>query len=307
MKVLGHIHTLNDEDVIDKSLGALLAQTYPLEEILIVDNGSTDTTLRRSFPAKVTVIRHEQNLGTNGSVITGFRYALAKGYEWVWVFDADSAPREDALERLVELYRGLPPNRQLQVSFLSCLPLDGPDLKPLPTIAFTPRGSTLAKPDPDSPIYNCDVTIWSGCLFQMESVRKIGLPSPDYVLDWGEFEYGYRAMKAGYKGFIHTKSIMYHNIGGRPSLETVTRRFGPLVIKTYEFPPIRCYYMVRNMIYFCLYETRNRQLTALLRVFFKVAKLTASFLLRPLSHGPQIRACIRGIWDGLGKNMGKRF
>lgn len=98
MRILGHIHTFNDEEVIDGTLAALLEQTYPLEEIILVDNASTDATLKRSFPDKVTIIRHEKNLGTSGTVITGFKYALSKNFDWIWVFDADSVPQKDALE-----------------------------------------------------------------------------------------------------------------------------------------------------------------------------------------------------------------
>ena len=45
MKVLAQICTLNDEDVGEFALQAILGQTHPLDEILIVDNASTDGTL----------------------------------------------------------------------------------------------------------------------------------------------------------------------------------------------------------------------------------------------------------------------
>ncbi len=77
MKILGHIHTFNDEEVIDLSLQALLDQTYPLDEIVLVDNASTDGTLQRNFPSKVTIIRHTENLGTSGAVATGLQYGIA--------------------------------------------------------------------------------------------------------------------------------------------------------------------------------------------------------------------------------------
>jgi rhamnopyranosyl-N-acetylglucosaminyl-diphospho-decaprenol beta-1,3/1,4-galactofuranosyltransferase len=307
MRILGHIHTLNDEDVIDRSLGALLSQTHPLDEILIVDNGSTDGTLQRVAARQVTVIRHEQNLGTNGAIITGFRYALARCYDWVWVFDADSAPSHDALQKLIELYRSFPVEQQDEICFLACLPLDGLRREPLRMVLFTPSGLAVAKVDGGAAYYRCDVTIWSGCLYQMKTVNRIGLPSPDYVLDWGEFEYGYRAMRAGYKSFVHSGSTMAHNIGGQPSLTTSLRRLGPFTLKTYEFPPIRCYYMLRNMIHFSLWELRDYRLYALLRLVFNVAQLTLNFLLRPKNHRAQIWACFRGIWDGLTKSIHRRF
>src|SRR5687768_7019684 len=114
MRILAHIHTLNDEEVIDRSLQALMDQTYPLEEILLVDNGSVDGTLSRAFPRHVTVIRQAENGGTSGAVVTGLEYGLSKGYDWVWLFDADTAPRGDALEKLIRLYRSFPEAIQRQ-------------------------------------------------------------------------------------------------------------------------------------------------------------------------------------------------
>ena len=143
MRILGHIHTFNDEDVIDRSLGALLDQTYPVDEILLVDNGSSDGTLGRSFPDKVTVIRHQENQGTSGAVIAGFQYAIDRGYDWIWILDADSAPRKDALEKLVHLYQSFFPDLQGQLWRLASLPVDPTCHEPLHGFVLTSRQFSL--------------------------------------------------------------------------------------------------------------------------------------------------------------------
>ena len=108
MRILGHIHTFNDEEIIDRTVQALLDQTYPVDEIVLVDNASQDRTLARSFPKQVIIIRHSENQGTSGAVATGMEYALGKQYDWIYLLDADSLPRKDALQRLIEFYEGLP-------------------------------------------------------------------------------------------------------------------------------------------------------------------------------------------------------
>ena len=100
MRILVQIHTWNDADVIGAVIDAILRQTRAVEEILIVDNGSTDGTAELAYPAIVTVVRHALNLGTSGSVKTAIGYARAHGYDWLWVLDADSMPRPDALQLL---------------------------------------------------------------------------------------------------------------------------------------------------------------------------------------------------------------
>ena len=104
MRVLAYIHTFNDADVIDQTIAALLPQTRAVDEILVVDNASTDNTLDQRVLQHATVVRHSQNLGTSGAVCTGMRYALEHGYDWIWIFDPDGLPAPDAFEKLLDLY-----------------------------------------------------------------------------------------------------------------------------------------------------------------------------------------------------------
>ena len=120
MRVLAHIHTFNDADVIEQALDGLQQQTRKPDAVVIVDNGSSDRTLDRPFPCSVTVIRHPTNLGTSGAVRTGFGYAVEHDFDWVWILDADSVPEPDALENLLDFFERLPPSAQQHVCFLGC-------------------------------------------------------------------------------------------------------------------------------------------------------------------------------------------
>jgi hypothetical protein len=108
MRILGLIHTYNYEDVIERSLEALLNQTHPVDEVLIEDNASTDGTLRRSFPEKVSVLRHDVNLGTSGSVRAGLIYALDRRYDWLWIFDRTTTKARVSHYGLPEGHLGWP-------------------------------------------------------------------------------------------------------------------------------------------------------------------------------------------------------
>jgi hypothetical protein len=127
------------------------------------------------------------------------------------------------------------------------------------------------------------------------------------VLDWGEGEYGYRIMKAGYKGFIHQEANLRHNIRGSPSFIVYKRKLGPITVNLYKFPPIRCYYACRNSLYFPLYDIAEWRAWLLLRNVRTHGKITLNFLLRPWNHSAQIRACLRGIWHGLTGNIAARY
>ena len=85
MRILVQVHTWNGAHIIRAPLDAILRQTVAVEEILIVDNASTDGTADLRYPQIVTVVRHKLNLGTSGSVKTGIEYARSRGYDWIWV------------------------------------------------------------------------------------------------------------------------------------------------------------------------------------------------------------------------------
>ena len=55
LKILVHIHTLNDMDVIRMCIDAVQAQSRPVDKIIIVDNGSSDGTPDIEFPENTTV------------------------------------------------------------------------------------------------------------------------------------------------------------------------------------------------------------------------------------------------------------
>ena len=89
MSVAAIIPTYNRRDLLRRCLKALLAQTTALDEIVVVDNGSTDGTdqmMAVDF-AKITCVRLPSNQGSAGGFHHGVKYAYGKGYEWLWLMD----------------------------------------------------------------------------------------------------------------------------------------------------------------------------------------------------------------------------
>jgi len=299
---------MNDADVIEQLLEGLRRQTRPLDAILIVDNASTDATLDRAFPETVTVIRNPENQGTSGTVRTGLAHGLEHGFDWVWLFDADSVPEPDALEKLLAFFERLPPEKREQVCFLAAWPLTATgEIKQQPIslgagMAFVPMMGAEG-------FTECDCFLWSGSLFRTAAVARIGLPSADYVLDIAEMEYGYRARQLGFASYVVHSGVIHHDVGrDAGSTHRVVFSLGSLNLRFYEVSPHRCYYCVRNVIYFWLYEYKPRRMTVALRVIVRSAfGFTVGFAARPFSHRRQLAACIRGIRDGLTGRMERRY
>jgi rhamnopyranosyl-N-acetylglucosaminyl-diphospho-decaprenol beta-1,3/1,4-galactofuranosyltransferase len=306
-RVLAYIHTFNDSQVIEQALDALRRQTRPPDAIVIVDNASTDETLHRTFTETVTVIRNLENLGTSGAVRVGFTHALKEKFDWTWVLDPDSVPEPDALANLLAFFERLPPAEQEKVCFLACRLAPGSGEADYRPIVLTRSGVERILLDADTGDCRCDCFLWSGSLFRMPAVTMIGLPSVDYFTDLSELEYGYRARQLGLTGYIVSSGVLHQDVGRRPGVATRTLRFGPFSFRLFELSPLRCYYHVRNTLYFWLYQCRPYRPRWVFRSIVHALFFPRTFAVRPHSHGRHLIACLRGAWDGLTGHMERRY
>ncbi len=105
MKICAVIVTYNRLDKLKNSLKCFSDQLRKADEVIVVDNASTDGTSDwlsgwkeevESF--KKTVINTGSNLGGSGGFYTGLKYASESDCDWVWVSDDDAYPRADALK-----------------------------------------------------------------------------------------------------------------------------------------------------------------------------------------------------------------
>jgi rhamnopyranosyl-N-acetylglucosaminyl-diphospho-decaprenol beta-1,3/1,4-galactofuranosyltransferase len=305
MKVLAYTHTFNDADVIEQMIQSFLRQTRTVDEILVVDNASTDNTLQQPCLKHATVLRLPQNTGTSGAICEGFRYALEQSYDWMWIFDPDGDPAPDALGKMLDLHAGWPPSQQDQTAFLSCLHPE--QWRDGALRVYTWQGLLPIKPDPEARYYPCEVAWWSGTLYRMAAVRKVGFPNPDYFADWGEGEYGYRVKKAGFKGYVCRDATMDSNIRGYASLRPTEITRDGTTSTVLEHPPFRCYYTARNRLYLTLYDFAEFRPVMLLRMVVTLGTMMTKIMLQPGRHGVQMRAFGRGIWHGLTGNIAARY
>jgi glycosyltransferase involved in cell wall biosynthesis len=73
-------------------LTALLGELrgrHPDFQLLVVDDGSQDATAEMARRGGAEVASHDVNRGKGAALLTGYRWALARGLEWVYTMDAD--------------------------------------------------------------------------------------------------------------------------------------------------------------------------------------------------------------------------
>jgi dolichol-phosphate mannosyltransferase len=101
------IPTFNEKENIEKIILKVFSLSKPYH-VLIVDDGSPDGTaqivkdLITKHPDKLFIEERKGKLGLGTAYIHGFKWALARGYEFIFEMDADFSHNPEDLLRLHE-------------------------------------------------------------------------------------------------------------------------------------------------------------------------------------------------------------
>ena len=90
--------------MLECCLQTLLSQEKPADQIVIVDNASSDGTpamLAEKFPS-IPVLRLNANTGGAGGFNAGMRWAYERGFEWMWLMDDDVEMEPSALRVMLD-------------------------------------------------------------------------------------------------------------------------------------------------------------------------------------------------------------
>jgi len=111
MKKVVIIPTYNERE----NIAAMIAKVFSLAEpfdMLVVDDGSPDGTAaivrehQAKFPERLFMLERSGKLGLGTAYMTGFRWALERGYDYVFEMDCDFSHNPDDLVRLYRAAAG---------------------------------------------------------------------------------------------------------------------------------------------------------------------------------------------------------
>jgi rhamnopyranosyl-N-acetylglucosaminyl-diphospho-decaprenol beta-1,3/1,4-galactofuranosyltransferase len=216
-----------------------LGQVGELDEVLVVDNASTDGTGPWLAGAPVASRSLSTNSGGAGGFHDGLEWAVERGADLIWLMDDDGLPDEDCLSRLLE-------HRDLD--FWGPVVVDEADPDRLVFPIRLPGGTRTVRQLPDVRAAATDGLIrdvvipFNGVLVTRTLVEEIGLVRAEFFI-WGDdVEYLWRAKEAGARtGTVVDAVVRHPSVGdlGTPMM------FGRT---TYNHSPsdLKHYCMARN-------------------------------------------------------------
>ncbi len=101
LRLLAIVPALNEEEMIGKVIREINRHA-PDFDVLVVDDGSMDASVARAEAEGATVLRHPFNLGIGGAMQSGYKYALAHGYDVAVQVDGDGQHKPEYLPEMLE-------------------------------------------------------------------------------------------------------------------------------------------------------------------------------------------------------------
>ncbi|MCB1907722.1 MAG: glycosyltransferase family 2 protein [Rhodocyclaceae bacterium] len=266
-----------------------------LGHVILVDNNvpadAADLPdLQAACPA-VEVVANGDNLGLSKALNEGLRRALARGFQWMLLFDQDSRPGDDMIPALMRVRDGLraaePP-----VAAIGPAICDDRMRTPLPFIRFAGGRVIKRYPVPGEPgTIDADMLITSGCLIDASVLRRHGLMDERLFIDNIDLEWSFRVRAAGFRLVGVPGAVLAHRLGERVRSVPGTNR------NILVHGPLRQYHIMRNRIlmYWRPYVPLSWKIADVPRLLFKLVY----FPLMVSPRGENLKKMLMGVWAGI--------
>jgi GT2 family glycosyltransferase len=207
------IPTVGRWELLRACLDGMRAQTHPVAELLVLDNGSEDGT-REHLEAMSDVrhVRTPRQSGSAGAFAAAVEAASAVEADWLWLMDDDGEPLPDALERLLSSPLAQDPS----VAVLSPAVL-GPDgqidvlhrgligrlMRPLPAQEYRPGTAP-----------RLGFSSFNGMMVRAEVARAAGPPRAEMYTQADDVEWCLRIRRHGELRLIPESRVLHKALVG---------------------------------------------------------------------------------------------
>jgi len=211
MKVAAVVPHWNRRDLLHTLLANLAEQTRPFDEVIVVDNGSTDDSAAVAAQAGAQVIRLDRNLGFAPAVNRGIKATQA---DWIAILNNDVTLAPDWLAKLLATVENDPEN----VWFATGKTLRASDPSRIDgAFDAISRGACACRcgsGKPDGPFWNQPRRIrmapMTAALFQRRLFEEIGSLDEGFESYLEDVDFGLRCARGGRWGVYVPAALAYH-------------------------------------------------------------------------------------------------
>jgi GT2 family glycosyltransferase len=219
-KVVVIIPNLNGAAELPTAIDSLLSQSFSDFTLVIVDNGSHDTSraIIESYckkDARVRAIWRDKNYGFTGGVNPGLELSIREKAHFAALFNNDAIADKDWLQHLVAFIEQHP---AYGIATCKLLHSDGKTIDSTGDIYTVwgipyPRGrnqTTGNHYDKETNIFGAS---GGASIYRVAMLEKIGLFDQDFFAYYEDIDISFRAQLSGWKVAYVPKSIAYHEQG----------------------------------------------------------------------------------------------
>jgi len=256
------------------NINAILPQ---VDKIYMVDNGSSNkneiVTLTKLF-SKVSITYNQTNKGIAHALNEIFEYAKNNSYQWVITLDQDSVVADNLIEEYEKYYL------DNELVMVSCRVND--------------RNFTV-KEKGKSIVEDVNTVITSGAFVSVKAWELIDGFDDSMFIDFVDNDFCYRFIKAGGRIRKVNSTYILHELGH----SQIVHPLGMTQI-IYNHSPFRCYYMIRNRIYF---GRKNLNRWQYVRNLLAVILRFSLIIIYESEKKRKLKSMIQGIRDGFNMRI----
>jgi GT2 family glycosyltransferase len=285
-KVVAIIVAFNRANLLKETLDALYNQSYTLDNVIVINNASTDNTFEVAKRHKINalVYNSKQNTGGAGGFAKGLSLALKNtNGDFFWLMDDDVIPEQNALKMLINTFNEYKNTYKQTPAVLTskAIWVDGKN-HPMNTPRQNPFTSAKRQKNANK-IGATDIRTASfvSFLVKREFVEKYGLPYKKFFIWNDDFEYSARILKTNI-GLYVPQSVVLHKtayFGNAMSIDPKDKFYYEVRNKIWALYRTKSFYFYERITYILaskirwlriIAKSKNKKL--LLKLFFKGAK-----------------------------------
>jgi hypothetical protein len=206
--------TYNRKQLLTECLDALLAQTRPVNKIILINNASTDGTPElleeRGYLANPVMdyVRLPENTGSAGGFHEGVKRGHEAGYDWLWLMDDDTIAKHDALHHLLSVSQ----QTSNKIGFV-CSRVEWVD--GAPHFMNIPVSKSIINGMASNSFDDIGCQLIESCSFvsvlvSRKAISAVGYPFSEMYIWADDVEYTCRITDAKWIGLYYPKSRVFH-------------------------------------------------------------------------------------------------